>query len=84
MLWFHDWAHDKVYSEEETEELLKELKMWGEEIWKIVSKESKAIGTRHTEHGNKCERNRSRVKNFKVGDLVLKKIINRRNKMGKH
>ena len=29
---FHNWAHDKVYSEEETEELLKELKMWGEEI----------------------------------------------------
>ena len=26
---FHDWAHDKVYSEEETEELLKELKTWG-------------------------------------------------------
>ena len=80
---FRDWAHDKVYSEEETEELLKELKTWGEEIWKIVSKESEAIGTRHTERGNKCERNRSRVKNFKVGDLVLKKIINRRNKMGK-
>ena len=80
---FRDWAHDKVYSEEETEELLKELKTWGKEIWKMVSKESKAIGTRHTEHGNKCERNRSRVKNFKVGDLVLKKIINRRNKMGK-
>ena len=79
---FRDWAHDKVYSEEETEELLKELKTWGEEIWKIVSKESEAIGTRHTECGNKCERNRSRVKNFKVGDLVLKKIINRRNKMG--
>ena len=46
------------------EELLKELKTWGKEIWKIVSKESEAIGTRHTEHGNKCERNRSRVKNF--------------------
>ena len=74
--------HDKAYSEEETEELLKELKMWGKEIWKIVSKESEAIGTRHTEHGNKHEHNRSRVKNFKVGDLVLKKIINWRNKMG--
>ena len=36
---FRNWAHDKVYSEEETEELLKELKTWGEEIWKIVSKE---------------------------------------------
>ena len=46
---FHDWAHDKVYLEEETEELLKELKTWGEEIWKIVSKESEAIGTRHTD-----------------------------------
>ena len=80
---FRDWAHDKVYSEEETEELLRELKTWGKEIWKIVSKESKAIGTRHTERGNKRERNRSRVKNFKVGDLVLKKIINQRNKMGK-
>ena len=80
---FRDWAHDKVYSEEETEELLKELKTWGKEIWKIVSKESKAIGTRHTERGNKRECNRSRVKNFKVGDLVLKKIINQRNKMGK-
>ena len=42
-----------------------------------------AIGTRHTERGNKRERNKSRVKNFKVGDLVLKKIVNRRNKMGK-
>ena len=50
--------------------------------WKIVSKESEVIGTRHTERGNKCEHNRSRVKNFKVGDLVLKKIINWRNKMG--
>ena len=78
---FRDWAHDKVYSEEETEELLKELKTWGKEIWKIVSKESEAIGTRHTERGNK--RDKSRVKNFKVGDLVLKKIVNRRNKMGK-
>ena len=80
---FRDWAHDKVYSEEETEELLKELKTWGEEIWKIVSKESEAIGTRHTERGNKRQRDKSRVKNFKVGDLVLKKIVNRRNKMGK-
>ena len=43
---FRDWAHDKVYLEEETEELLKELKTWGKEIWKIVSKESEAIGTR--------------------------------------
>ena len=80
---FRDWAHDKVYSEEETEELLKELKTWGEEIWKIVSKESEAIGTRHTECGNKRQRDKSRVKNFKVGDLVLKKIVNWRNKMGK-
>ena len=46
------------------------------------SKESKAIGTRHMECGNKHEHNKSRVKNFKVGDLVLK-IINWRNKMGK-
>ena len=55
---FRDWAHDKVYSEEETEELLKELKTWGKEIWKIVSKESEAIGTRHTERGNKHERDK--------------------------
>ena len=25
---FCDWAHDKVYLEEETEELLKKLKIW--------------------------------------------------------
>ena len=66
---FRNWAHNKVYSEEGTEELLKELKTWGKEIWKIVSKESEAIGTRHTERGNKCERDKSRVKNFKVGSL---------------
>ena len=39
------------------------------------------MGSKHNKRGNKKQHQKNRVKVFKEGDLVLRKIINRKNKL---
>ena len=71
-----------VMTEEQRAELLKEVRDWGEDIWSIISEKGKEVGEAHANWGNARERSKTWVEGFKEGDLVLKKILNRRSKMG--
>ena len=79
---YRDGEFSDNLSEEERAKLLKEVKDWGEDIWSVISKESEKVGGAHASRGNKRERSKTRVEGFKEGDLVLKKVLNRRGKMG--
>ena len=69
-------------TEEQRAKLLKEVRDWGEDIWSIISERGKEVGEAHANRGNARERSKTWVEGFKEGDLVLKKILNWRSKMG--
>ena len=81
---YRDGEFSDVMTEEQRAELLKEVRNWGEDVWSIILEKGKEVGEAHANWGNARERSKTWVEGFKEGDLVLKKILNRRSKMGEH